>query len=392
MSSLNGSSSRLAKTLLVLGLPLATLSCGGGGGGGETDAGAGGNDGAGASDTGATGQGGEGGSPPVDIEGCELTTQALSIGEASVPSVLWTGSDYAIAFVEGGAVRLAVVDSFGTIQHEALVSNGGEAALPSLRLLQEGVIIAVWSEGGDVLARRIDTSAGMLSAPVVVDQTTSSEPRPSAAPLAGGQFALAWMEQPLITLSTVEDGAVVSSTQIDGWFPALAARDGQVGVAWSAGSEVGPVHFALADQVDTPSVVPESSSLIKSVEATNDGFLVAWEQETGEEPSVMLASFDAAGAFVAKKQLSPGADSANWPSLAWTGSQMAMVYYQFRGGGTPNTYLSLVDPATLSLAEEEILIAENAKYPTVAAGSSSLAIAYAVVGGPVELALLACEE
>lgn len=373
--------SSTSKFVLTIFLPFAAVvSLGCGDNGGETGAGGDGN---------GTGAGsGVGGS--IDPTGCDRTTVTLSSGEGFVPSVLWTGSEFHVTFIEDGAVRLAVVDPSGDIVSEAQVSGGAGAALPSLYALENGVVAVIWSEGGDVLTRHADTSASMLTGPMTVRQTSSPEPRPAAAPLGNGRLTMAWMEQPESTVATVDGSQIINSTTLSGWFPAVASKGGDAVVAWSSNGEQGPMVFALSGQSGSAATVPGSSSLIKDIEPLDDGYAVAWEDVGGAEPTVVMATFSDNGDYRDHAPISPSSGSANWPVMAFTGSQIALAYYQFRGG-PPSVYLTFVDPGSLE-AGDEMLIADNAKYPSVAVGGATIATAYAVPEGPAEMLLLTCDE
>ncbi len=374
--------SSYSKFVLTMCLPFAawlSFGCGDSGG----DSGAGGGDGAG---NGASS--GAGGS--IDPTGCDRTTVALSSGQGFTPSVLWTGSAFHAAFIENGVVRVAVVDPSGDIVGEAQASDSGGSALPSLYALPNDVVAVVWAEGGNILARHADTAASMLTGPMVVSQTSSPEPRPSAASLGNGRLAMAWMEQPSSTLATVDGSEVIDTTTLGGWFPALATTGGGAVVAWSNGGEQGPVAFAFTDQTGSAATVPGSSALIKAVEPFDGGYAVAWEDVGGSEPQVVMATFGDNGAYRDDAQISPSSGSANWPAMAYTGSQIALAYYQFRDG-PPSVYLTFVDPDTLA-SSDELLVADDAKYPSVAVGGATIAVAYAVQEGPAELLLLTCDE
>lgn len=373
------------KALALTTMATALVGCGGGGDDGAGDpvddgaGGGGGGDGSGAS----------GGSSTQTIGGCEVKTIDLSDGAGMVPYVLWTGERFAVAFVQEGRVRVSLVDTSGEVATTADVSAGSGAALPSLSGLGEQ-IVAMWSEGGNVLYRSLDTSMAMVTDPIVVVETASADPRPTASPLSGDAIASAWMDQPTISAAVVENGTPTDVTEINGWHPAAAGLDGRVGLAWSEGGEMGPLAFALFDSLDTATTVPDSSALIKSVAATGAGFVVAWEESSFEEPHIVVASFDDAGAYDAKTTISPGETSANWPSLALAGDRMALAYYQFRDEGRPDVFLTFVDPASLDVMGEEIRLAEGSKYPSVAFGDGVVGAAYVVQDGPVRFATIAC--
>ena len=81
------------------------------------------------------------------------------------------------------------------------------------------------------MARDASMSGAPQGTPTLVMTTTSTEPRPMSASL-GDQIAAAWMQGGTAsTAAVVNGGSVMDSNPVTGWFPAVATRDGAIGVA-----------------------------------------------------------------------------------------------------------------------------------------------------------------
>jgi hypothetical protein len=122
---------------------------------------------------------------------------------------------------------------------------------------------------------------------------------------------------------------------------------------------------------------------------SSDGerFVVAWEDLRSGVEQVYAAWMDSGGAEQASIPSSGG--SANWPSVAWTGTHAAIAYYQFRDG-PPSIFLALVGPDLKRVADVEVTPGLTARFPSVAWSGTRLAVAYAIKDGNVQVAMMDC--
>jgi hypothetical protein len=379
---------KLNRELIFAAVLTTASACNGMDGGEDTGAGGDGAGGAGASGAGngsGAGTTGPGGAGSACWESVDSVTVAA--GQAATPHVVATESGFAITSVRGGEVWLDIVDPAGATVGSSQLSNAVavEPRLPSVYPTSGG-LVALWAEGGKVLARRAAATGQPQGSPAVVASTTSPEPRPMGAAF-GDLVAATWMQSATSsTVALVDGSAVTESGSMSGKFPAVATRGDEVGIAWSAGPMEGLVNIATFDALTAPVKVPDTAALIKDIVGTEDAFFVAWEDlSSGVEQVPVVKLTDV---IVASAQAAPSDSSANWPSMAWTGGLLAVAYYQFREGG-PDVYVSFFD-ADLNPANEEILVATSAKFPSAAYGHDVVAIAYNVNDGPLQLSLVSC--
>lgn len=310
----------------------------------------------------------------------------VGTGDAFTPDILATSDGWAVVSVNAGEIWLDMLDDMAAgLSRAQLSQSAGTALLPSIEPLEDGFVV-VWMQGSDIYVRMVSATGTPGQGPALVAETTSAEPRPDGATTGDG-LAACWMQSPTSSRAAVLSGAAIEeSEELDGLFPAVAARDGEIGVAWSTGGEGGPVSFArLGDP--TATVIDGSASLIKDMVAGDEGFYVAWEDVTAAYEQVKLARI--AGTSVETRRIGPDGWSANWPSLAWLGEDLAIAYYQFRDGPA-GVYLAIVG-SDLTDSGLDLEISPAARFPAVAGGHGSVAVAYNLDPGPVEVSIVTCQ-
>jgi hypothetical protein len=138
--------------------------------------------------------------------------------------------------------------------------------------------------------------------------------------------------------------------------------------------------------------VPDSAALVKGGASIGDRYFVAWEDVGyGEEPVVDMAAFDGSGTLIGRTTVSPGQASANWPAIAAADGGLVVAYYQFREGFA-SVYAEGFD-TDMTPVGDELLLAEGAKYPSVASARGTMMFAYhSEMAGEVVVTAGVCEE
>ncbi len=314
----------------------------------------------------------------------------LSQGDGLVPHLTRHGAGFAAAWLEGKKVLVALVSATGDVHRRVVVGNaGGAAGMPSVHVTNDG-LVALWSDGADVMARRLATDGTPVGAPFVVATTTSLEPRPAAASL-DDKLAVAWMSNPETVAVTVAQTSVAPASSATGWFPAVTSGAGGASIAWSYGGRTGPVRVAALDGMGSSDFVqlPNSQALVKSLLYAGGAHYVSWEDVATSTEQVHLARVDLTNGLVsARVTVAPTDASANWPSIAVAGGRVAVAYYQFRSNA-PEVLLAVFD-SSLGQQEFEHTLATNARFPSAVGFEDRFAVAYNRNGGRIELSVVDC--
>ena len=161
-------------------------------------------------------------------------------------------------------------------------------------------------------------------------------------------------------------------------------------MAWS--DEVhGPydIQFAVVDPMGLSLSHQESlrgkaanAALLPRMVRTNFGFFATWEDtRDANENQIYMALVDPTGASLGGGLVEqPNTGDANWPNVAWSGTDAAIVYYQFRDG-RPQIYLTLMDGTgarVKGLRDLQVSNGSNgwSKYPDVAWTGSDFGVMY----------------
>ncbi len=340
--------------------------------------------------TGSSGVSGSTGASGGAVCNETVDSVVISNGAAVVPQIAAIEGGFALTWLEKGEVIAASADQNGAVSHRTQVSAAaGKAALPSIMPVSGGYMV-LWHEGSVVKGRTLSAAFAPGAPPFVVAQTTSAEPRPAAIP-SGNSVLATWMSQPSLVAALVsQTGGVAQRGTATGWFPAIASDGARTAIAWSQGGKQGPVHVALIDSMGGGVDIAGSASLIKSLVFAGGIAFVAWEDVTSGTEAIKLAKVDLdKGSVVGSIDVSPGSGSANWPTLAWNGSGLAVAYYQFRDKGS-DLFLQVFD-GNLQPVSGEMTLETNAKYPrAVWSSAQRIAVVYNKAEGPAELSALDC--
>jgi hypothetical protein len=339
---------------------------------------------------GGDGAGGSGGGPGGSVTSCVVTADAVIADNGNVPHIIQTDAGYMVALLVGGEVTVVALDESGAVLHSTAISaSSGNAKLPTVAANASG-FTALWARDSDIVMRPLDASGKPSGPEAVIASTASTEPRPDAT-TTGSAVAVTWMDGAAVIAGILSGSTLSQVSSVTGAFPAIAAsKEGAVAVAWNDGDiGGGPVRLGSLDAMDSAMTVPGSGSLIKSITALDQAFVVAWEEVGGGAEEVRVARIGVGGAVVAEATVSPADGSANWPAVAWSGSRLAVAYYQFRAEGSPSVFVSFYDGA-LKPVDNEVAVAEDAKYPSAAWGPNGVAVAYALQAGPVKVSLVTC--
>ncbi|WP_437627578.1 hypothetical protein [Sorangium sp. So ce1151] len=370
----------------------ATWGCGSGGGSGGATTGGGSTGG-----SGATTGGGESGSQAA---ACTLAAQGLEVSssDGATPSIAWTGAGFAVAWQERGAdegdIHLAVLDADGNKLRDEVIEGGpGVSSHPSVHRDGEGLLV-LWQDqdgAGSVVRGRRATLAGVAEGDAFdLVKSGAAESWPIAAASRDGVL-LAWMDAGGSLLGSLDRGALGSPTPLDAaQFPSVATDGDATALAWAQGDTV---RFARTSRGGAP-LEPiahqgVAAKLTRVALGGGDAF-VAWEDTRGGAERILALRISAQNEVSREAEVSRGEGSANWPALAWTGSSLAVAYYQFRER-YPAVFVTLLRrDLTPTGVEIEVSGDAPARYPSLAWTGQELGIAYAEKDRGIRLSRVSC--
>jgi hypothetical protein len=364
-------------------------------------------------DAGSSGAGGgtstAKGSGGGDVSGaCRAITAnggvALASTPGTTPSVVWGGAAFGIAWQatapSAPGVRFTLVDRSGAPQGEHVVATAATARLPRAFATGGGWVV-VWQEGppGAIVIRsqRLDANGAPSGGACEVARTNAQDARPVGA-ASGGAAAATWMTASGSLVGPIGAACAVDSKLVlDGaTFPSVNGCGDHLGMTWVHGTNVlfapltGAGSSILGAQASLRSATGEAH-LPRAACSRTDAF-ITWEDVRAgagnEQVYVARASSD--GAAQPEVAVPSEVGSANWPDVAFTGTHVAVAYYQFRGG-PPAVFLTTLSP-TLERTGDDVRLSGSggAKFPSMAWSGQALAIAWADVDGPVRVAIADC--
>lgn len=380
--------------LLCVGVAALAWGCAGTGTGDDPGAGADTSGDGSGSGTG-TGTGATGGD-------CSLVAQGLPVSEGlgAAPSLLWTGERYAVAWTDltadDGDIRFAMVGADGAKQGEVEIA-GGPAISSHASVLRSGSgFLVLWQEtagaGSVVRGRRVDQNGQVQGDAFQIAQSGVAESWPVGAAVEG-DVAVTWMEAGRAQLGFLgQDNALSGTVPVDGgMFPWVTADAAQFGMAWSGGGKIGFARPSVGGSM-APVLYDGVDALITRAALGAEGAFVTWEDVREGEGSeqIFLVRVDEGGAISEEVEVPADGGSANWPAVAWTGSHVAVAYYQWRDG-PPAVFLELFKPdLTRMKVDLQVSGEAGARFPSLAWTGEEIGVAYAEKDGGIFLSRVSC--
>jgi hypothetical protein len=356
------------------------------------------------------------GAPAVDA-GSASTVSApsctLVAPEAKIPAGggtsdfawVWDTDHYLVAYsdpsVGGGDIFTLRVAADGTplAAPVAVDPSPGASSLPDLVVTAGGYLLA-WEEGTAgqvVVVQALDVNGAPVGAQVTVAATNAAVARPVVSRAPNG-YAMAWMDELFGTPSvafTFLDGSLAVSppTKLadNAAYPSLAGDAGRVSVLWS-GKDRPKGSYAIhsADLAGSP--LAASNDLLVRSDPPNDlllgrrivtsyGYLSAWEDVANNDNQIEMALTDPAGNLIAQGEVEqPGTGDANWPHMADNGSYAGVVYYQWRNSN-PQIFITFVDPSGKRVFPADMQVSSTpggswARFPDVAWDGAHFGVAW----------------
>lgn len=186
------------------------------------------------------------------------------------------------------------------------------------------------------------------------------------------------------------DGAVVGSeilisdTSATAWYPSVAWTGSELGVGWEEG---GDVWFARLTPEGSPigSVVMASRdagrvSFASSVLWTGSEFAVFFPEEVGSDSWLKMVRLNPDGTYIIDSELELASLLGDWPgfpSAVWTGSEYGLSWHSERDGEMDVSFMAFV-PEDVPGATE-VRITDNpgsSMYPDLAWTGSELGLIY----------------
>jgi hypothetical protein len=323
-------------------------------------------------------------------------------------SFVWDADHYVVAYADSAAgkgdiyvAKLAADGSpMGTPM--AVESSPAHSDLPNLLKTGAGYLV-VWQEGTAgqaVVAHALGADASPVGERIPIASTQSPQSRPVLSHAPGGVVAVTWMDsfqgKSGVQLATLDSAGKmagpqrVAASDVDGW-PWVAGDDQALGIAWSDNaSSTYDMHFSPVDartlSVSTPTkslrgTTTKGNALLPRMIRTGFGFLAAWEDTRDGGNEIYMSLVDPAGDVLGGGVVEePDSGDANWPNMAWTGNEAAVVYYQWRGS-QPQIFMSFVDATGARVAGRPDLQVSNgnagwSRYPDVVWTGSEFGVMY----------------
>ena len=338
----------------------------------------------------------------LEMDATELTPNpdwGLSV------NLLWDGDHYLVIYDDkaqgDGDLASVKLDANGKAISPPVFINSSPkvSTLPSIIKDGNGYVVA-WQEGElddqppvSVDIRRLDANGAPVGN-IREIATASPEARPVLAS-AYGKIALTWMDDrgtatmpdriSYVAYLKSDDFSfeqspllLVPPSQPPGAqnaFPALSMNGQSLAVSWvNASQTVYTANLSDALALSPPLQLYTSMFIAQQlgVVSTGDQLFTAWEDLSGDIDKgrerihgVFSTSAGALGAGGYVHDIDTG--SANWPRMAWSGTSVATVYYQYRTFGSQiyltreNTKGERIDGMDIQLTD----VAGEAKYPQI---------------------------
>jgi hypothetical protein len=321
-------------------------------------------------------------------------------------AVVWDTDHYVIVYSDPsqgeGDIYSILVNPDGSVRGPAVAVDPTPAAsvLPMLIATSTGYLVA-WEEGTAgqaVFVHALDKNGQPTGSGVTVASTSALEARPALSVAPGG-FVITWMDNvlgtPAVEVAMLDASLRVMGSQridtgADGASFPWVAGDGQgAALAWSdqRGQEsdirFADINSAMALQNEGPlrSGVAGAAVLPRMIRATGVGYLAAWEDMRASDNQIFMALTDPSGAQIANGLVEePDSGDANWPNMAWMGSDAAVVFYQFRDS-SPQIFLSLINASGKRVDAHDLQVSSGpagswARFPDVQFTGSELGVVW----------------
>jgi hypothetical protein len=369
-------------SLVLAGLLTAACVGGSGGSGGADGAAGSGGAGGAAGIDGAAGADGSADANAIDATpdappprcmriGDEMQVTSAAMGAEGAFSLLWDTDHYLVVYhdVQQDDVYVIRTNTMGQPSAAAVPveATSAPSSQPHILKTSTGAIVA-WNEDTaprKVRGHRLDTTGaptgnGADVATLDASATNTDDVgRPVLAPAPGGGTAVTWIDK-LSGLRAVRVGLLDSnlaatgiqrlgSTTAETSFPWLAGDGSALAAIWSdKRTGVFNVRFATLDAQLSVSNEHELRNAVGDAQQgrvlqISAGYLAAWEDTRNGGNEIYAALTDTTGVrsteFLVEEANS---GDANWPHMAWNGTQAGIVYYQFRSGA-PQIFISFVD-------------------------------------------------
>ncbi len=270
--------------------------------------------------------------------------------------------------------------------------------MPSL-LHAPGGLLALWERaegtGSVVEGRYLDTKGTPRGAVFMIATSKAKKARPVGVALSSG-IAVAWMDASGVLMGQLSGHTLTGQQRIaEGGYPALAVSKKGLGVVWTQGEKLG--FTELEKPMAPPSPLSfrdaEGGPNVPRLSVLEDGsFVVAWEDNRDgvDQESIYLARVTAGGVVSPELRVSPGMESANFPDVIAMGSQVAVVYHQWRDG--PSSVFLAVPKEDLSGVDQDLEVSaeKGARLSRVARIGGRLGVVYVPSDGSIRLSLVDC--
>lgn len=342
--------------------------------------------------------------PPVcAVVGADL--RLTNAGAVQAFALRWDTDRYVLAYSDeatgAGDIYVGAWKADGTPAEPARLVEGTAlpSREPSLTKTASGFVVA-WEEASSprsIRLSQIDSAGRPTGVIATAGYSVADEARPVVTEAPGG-IAVTWMS---VTdgIESAHVGLLDGDLALTGpavrlgpattraVFPWIVGDAVSLAAVWSDGRDgVLDLRFARLDpQMDVMAEAPlraaSNDARLGRVIKTSFGYLAAWEDDRSGDNEIYMALTDSLGAKLVEGLVEePMTGDANWPNMAWNGSEAGIVYYQWRGG-TPQIYMSFVDAMGKRVGDgADVQVSRNpmgwARYPDVQWTGSEFGVAW----------------
>jgi hypothetical protein len=279
-----------------------------------------------------------------------------------IQSLVWSGSEYALAWEDSregtssSTVYFVRLDSAGgkLAGEYRIPDEAGLTGAPSL-VWTGSEYAVVWTKDSDVLFARISAAGDKIGGDVLVaGECTGAERNPSLA-WTGSEYAVAWRDmrndEEELYFARLDASGTVPGEEIrlfddpDHYnrSPDLVLAEGELAVAWFEGRNLYPpepseIYFARLDFsgafIGSEVMITNNSysDLDPALVWTGSEYGLAWDGGLGRDIG-RFARLDSSGTVLGSGTLvTDESDYADSESHVWTGSEYAFVWDDYRDG------------------------------------------------------------
>lgn len=268
--------------------------------------------------------------------------------DASAGSLVWSGSEYGISWIQSNRVYFGRMSGAGTAVGLPIdVSSGtGWTYEPAIAWSGSEYALA-WRQGGEIQLARVEARGYVIGTPTNISETTPDSHQPRIE-WSGSEYGLAWTDsrgsfqdtyfaRVSPTGTRVATPILVTTTRYSSFVPpapGLAWSGSEYGLGWfGQPSTLNSVLFgrvsAAGAEVGSDTTLTSTSADLTYLDAEwADGtYGLAWTDSRHGNNEILFGVVSPTGTLVeSDHNLTSNSSISEYPILAWTGSQYGLAW------------------------------------------------------------------